>query len=103
MLRRIYRWLSPGGLALLTLGKTAWTGTENSWLGVNVEMYWSHADAATYDRWLRAFGFEILRRRYIPEGDSGHELFLARKAAIGGRGNRPPSTPRVVLGRNRGK
>jgi ubiquinone/menaquinone biosynthesis C-methylase UbiE len=79
LLRRIYRWLSPGGLLLAILGKTAWTGRENSWLGVKAEMYWSHTDAATYDKWLRATGFDILRRKFIPEGNSGHELFLARK------------------------
>ena len=79
LLSRIYRWLRPGGLLLAIVGSEAWTGRESSWLGVEVEMYWSHADAATYERWLGETGFVILRRHFIPEGESGHELFLARK------------------------
>jgi len=79
LFRRIYRWLAPGGLLLAIVGHTQWTGTEVGWLGVNAKMYWSHASAATYEEWLRAAGFEIRRRKFIPEGKSGHEMFLARK------------------------
>lgn len=81
LIRRVSRWLGPRGMFLGVLGKTAWTGRETSWLGMNTPMFWSHTDAGTYDRWLRAEGFQILRRKYIPEGDSGHELFLARKGS----------------------
>ncbi len=79
LLRRIYRWLTPGGLMLAIVGKTAWTGREHGWLGVTAEMYWSHADANTYAHWFRSLGFRVLRRRFIPEGSSGHELFLLQK------------------------
>lgn len=79
LLRRIFRWLTPGGLLLSIVGWTAWTGRESSWLGTGVEMYWSHADADTYETWFRLIGFQVLRRRFVPEGDSGHELFLVRK------------------------
>ena len=43
-------------------------------------MYWSHADQATYLAWLDDAGFDALWIRFIPEGDGGHTLLLARKA-----------------------
>jgi SAM-dependent methyltransferase len=79
LLERIYDWLVPGGLVLLTTGETAWTGTEENWLGSGATMYWSHADAESYDAWLREIGFEILERRRIPEGESAHALFLLQR------------------------
>lgn len=84
---RIAAWLAPGGGFLGTLGNAAWTGTEPDWLGVRgATMYWSHADAATYRRWIGAAGFEILREEFVPEGSGGHQLFLARLTA-------PPQGP----------
>lgn len=74
---RLARWLTGGGYFLAVLGHTAWTGTEADWHGA--EMYWSHADAATYRRWLRQAGFEVLAERFLPEGNGGHTLFTARK------------------------
>jgi SAM-dependent methyltransferase len=79
LLDRIYRWLLPGGILLVTTGEEAYTGVEENWLGSNAAMFWSHADAAAYERWLASAGFEILRRSRVPEGETGHALFLARK------------------------
>jgi cyclopropane fatty-acyl-phospholipid synthase-like methyltransferase len=73
----IRRWLKPGGYLLATVGHRAWTGTEENWLGA--EMYWSHADEATYLTWLRDLAFRILWTRFLPEGDSGHTLLLAQR------------------------
>jgi SAM-dependent methyltransferase len=73
----IQRWLRPGGYLMATVGHAGWTGTEDDWLGA--EMYWSHADAATYRQWLTDLNFAIIWSRFIPEGDGGHTLFLARK------------------------
>jgi SAM-dependent methyltransferase len=81
LLDRMYRWLLPGGILLVTTGEEAYTGVEENWLGSNAPMYWSHADAAAYERWLTEAGFKILRRSRVPEGESGHALFLARKLA----------------------
>jgi ubiquinone/menaquinone biosynthesis C-methylase UbiE len=78
LLARIARWLMPGGLFLVTTGWTAYTGTADRWLGTNVEMYWSHADAGTYERWLQDQGFTVLRRERIPEEGAEHALFLAQ-------------------------
>lgn len=83
LLHRLSHWLRPGGYLLLTAGHASWTGTEENWLGVDGgTMYWSHADAATYRRWLGSLGFSLLQERFIPEGDSGHSLFLSRKDRI---------------------
>jgi 2-polyprenyl-3-methyl-5-hydroxy-6-metoxy-1,4-benzoquinol methylase len=51
LLRDIVRWLRPGG----------------------------QADAATYRSWIRQAGLEITGQQFVPEGDSGHALFWARR------------------------
>jgi ubiquinone/menaquinone biosynthesis C-methylase UbiE len=89
LLGRMFDWLIPGGLLLVTTGETAWTGTEENWLGSGATMYWSHADRESYERWIREIGFEVLDRRRIPEGESSHALFLLRKGAMG------PTEPRA--------
>jgi SAM-dependent methyltransferase len=81
LMTRIHSWLAPRGLFLAVLGHEAWEGTGQGWLGVDVPMFWSHADAATYRRCLRETGFTLDRQEFVPEGDGGHELFLARKRA----------------------
>jgi len=81
LFERVRGWLRPGGYFLGTVGSRAWTGTEENWLGVtDARMAWSHADAETYHAWLAACGFEILRTEFIPEGEGGHTLILARAA-----------------------
>ena len=81
LLGRMYRWLGPEGLLLVTTGSTAYTGVEKNWLGSNATMYWSHADAPTYERWLSAAGFSIERRTVVPEAGAEHVLYLVRKPA----------------------
>jgi hypothetical protein len=41
-------------------------------------MFWDHADTATYLRRLEAAGLARIWHRFVPEGDSGHTLVLAR-------------------------
>ncbi|MCI0395919.1 MAG: class I SAM-dependent methyltransferase [Chloroflexi bacterium] len=77
LLERLYGWLRPGGYLMATVGHTAWTGTEEEWLGA--PMYWSHTDETTYLAWLTSLGFTVHWTRFIPEGDSGHTLLLAQK------------------------
>ncbi|MGD0250770.1 MAG: class I SAM-dependent methyltransferase [Thermoplasmata archaeon] len=79
LISRIHDWLRPDGTLLILTGQVAYTGVEWNWLGSNAKMYWSHDDANTYERWLTATGFEVLRRTHVPEGGDGHALFLARK------------------------
>ena len=71
---RIRRWLRPGGYFLAIVGAMRWTGTE-PYLGA--DMFWDHADTATYLSWLRAARLTPIWNRYIPEGTSGHTLVLA--------------------------
>jgi SAM-dependent methyltransferase len=78
--RLIYRmrnWLRPGGVLLATVGARAWSGHEDDWLGSGAPMWWSHADAASYRRWLTAAGFAIEADEFVPEGAMGHQLLIA--------------------------
>lgn len=79
LFERIYSWLMPGGFFLATLGAEAYTGIERGWLGSEATMYWSHADAGTYQQWLGELGFEPIEQAFVPEGDGGHTRFLVRK------------------------
>jgi len=72
---RIRCWLREGGYLLAITGADRWTGIE-TYLGA--EMFWDHADTATYLGWLTDAQLEPVSHRYIPEGDSGHSLILAR-------------------------
>ncbi len=77
---KMFEWLKPGGFLLASVGSRAWTGTENNWLEVSgATMYWSHADVETYKSWLNELGFKLIREKFIPEGDGGHNLILAQK------------------------
>ncbi|HEX5323619.1 MAG TPA: methyltransferase domain-containing protein [Capsulimonadaceae bacterium] len=78
LFEKIARWLVPGGHFLATLGSNEWTGTRQDWHGGT--MYWSHANRHTYEEWLQVAGFAILAERFLPEGDSGHAVFMAQKA-----------------------
>jgi SAM-dependent methyltransferase len=72
---RIRSWLRQGGYLLAITGADSWTGI-GTYLGA--DMFWDHADTASYLRWLSAARLQPLWHRYIPEGDSGHSLILAR-------------------------
>ncbi|HEY8302201.1 MAG TPA: class I SAM-dependent methyltransferase [Jatrophihabitans sp.] len=80
LLAAFARWLSPGGVLLMTAGSRAWTGTETGWLGGTATMWWSHADAATYRGWLGDAGLRVEDEAFVPEGDGGHSLFWAVRA-----------------------
>jgi SAM-dependent methyltransferase len=75
LLRRIRGWLRPAGLLLAIVGARAWTGTERFF---GADMFWEHADTGSYLDWLQAAGLTPLWDRFIPEGDRGHSLILAR-------------------------
>jgi SAM-dependent methyltransferase len=81
LLARVFRWLAPDGLFLVTTGARAWTGVEEGWLESNAKMYWSHADSRTYEHWLQEVGFQVLRRTFIHEKGAKHALFLVQKRA----------------------
>lgn len=79
LLERVASWLRPGGLFVATTGYWAWTGTEENWLGGGAPMWWSHADVGTYRSWIGQAGLSIEREEFVPEGNSGHALFWARR------------------------
>ncbi|WP_020668036.1 class I SAM-dependent methyltransferase [Amycolatopsis nigrescens] len=81
LLNRIAGWLRPGGRLLATTGHRATTGAESDWLGSGATMWWSQADAETYDSWLGEAGLLVEDRDFVPEGDGGHALFWARRAS----------------------
>lgn len=81
LFKKLHVWLKPEGYLLVTVGTKDWTGTEENWLGVpDATMYWSHADLETYRKWLAELNFEICQMQFVPEGDGGNTLILARKS-----------------------
>ncbi len=79
LLRRVGGWLRPRGWLLAVAGQRAWTGAEENWLGGQATMWWSQADAGAYRGWLEQAGLEVTEQGFVPEGDSGHALFWARR------------------------
>ncbi|WP_339812448.1 class I SAM-dependent methyltransferase [uncultured Imperialibacter sp.] len=79
LIEAMYIWLQAGGCVLAIVGAKAWTGIEKDWIVAGTTMYWSHADSNTYIKWFSSAGFTIEETKYIPEGDSGHTLIIARK------------------------
>jgi len=79
LLRRVAGWLRTGGWLLTVTGEREWTGTEDNWLGGPAAMWWSHAGADTYRAWLEQAGLQVTAQEFVPEGDSGHALFWARR------------------------
>jgi len=86
LLRAIAGWLVVDGLLLLSAGWDAWTGSETDWLDGDATMWWSHADMATYRRWLGETGLQVVAEEFVPEGSSGTQPFL------GTAGSPPPMT-----------
>jgi cyclopropane fatty-acyl-phospholipid synthase-like methyltransferase len=72
---RLATWLRPGGQLIATVGAVDWTAVED-YLGS--PMFWDTTDPETTITWLEAAGFDIVDHRFVPEGDSGHELVHAR-------------------------
>jgi SAM-dependent methyltransferase len=78
LLESISSWLRPDGLLLAVVGAGSWTGMEEDWLGSGAPMWWSHEDTVTHMRWFVDAGLSVVWTRYVPEGDGGHGLVLAR-------------------------
>jgi ubiquinone/menaquinone biosynthesis C-methylase UbiE len=79
LLARMYRWLQPGGILVITTGEESGIAPSPTGMGSNTLIYHAPVDAATYARWLRESGFEVLRRTVVSETGTGPTLFLARK------------------------
>jgi len=80
LFQRMATWLRPGGILLAIVGHEAWTGETDSYLDVpGGKMCWSHAGEDAYVQWIEEAGLAVEWTRFIPEGDSGHTLVLARR------------------------
>ncbi|WP_432937610.1 class I SAM-dependent methyltransferase [Kribbella sp. CA-253562] len=79
LLAKVARWLRPGGWFVCTTGQHEWTGVDGDWLDSGVSMWWSHADADTNRAWIVRSGLTVEEQEFVPEGNSGHVLFWARR------------------------
>jgi len=86
LLRRVHRWLAPGGYLLATVSRVREPAyTEEGFFGVR--MYWSNWSVADYERILRELGFEMRETRVLghgyrddaPRRPESHPLLFARK------------------------
>ena len=77
LLRRVRRWLRPGGLFVVVTGAGRYEGVESDWLGSGAPMFWSHEAPEAYRGWLTELGLRIEHEEFIPEGEGGHQLFRA--------------------------
>ena len=75
----VYQWLTPNGYFLSVVGAGEWTGTESDWITSGTLMYWSHANADTYQSWFIETGFTIIDRYFVTEGKAGHTFFFVQK------------------------
>jgi cyclopropane fatty-acyl-phospholipid synthase-like methyltransferase len=70
LIPRIGRWLRPAGLFLAIVSAQPWGGGGSR----------DRAGASSYLDWLEEAGFTPQWDRFVPEGDGGHSLILARAA-----------------------
>ncbi|HEY32599.1 MAG TPA: methyltransferase domain-containing protein [Dehalococcoidia bacterium] len=86
LLRRIYRWLKPGGYLLATLSYLNEAPYTEDYLGVT--MYWSNYGLEDYKRIIEEIGFTLLKTTVVGHGyreevqasEERHPLIFARKA-----------------------
>jgi ubiquinone/menaquinone biosynthesis C-methylase UbiE len=88
LLRKIQRWLRPGGPFLATLTLTDFEGEDGDWEGWGAPMRWSHYDADTNVGMLREAGFDVVYAEPRAGGGTGNAgetwlWVLARKASRG--------------------
>jgi SAM-dependent methyltransferase len=82
LVRRVARWLRPGGLLLMTLTQGASDGiVEADWLGA--PMFFAGEDPETSLARVRASGFDVVRAELVPQVEFGREVrflwLLARR------------------------
>lgn len=92
LLRRVARWLRPGGGLIVTLGTNGGDAYEDDWLGV--PMYWSSWDRPTNLRLLEAAGLDVLVDTVETSIEDGQPVsfhwVIARKSLTSGWAPRRP-------------
>ena len=82
LLRHLYELLRPGCRLLAVLGAHAWEGTEEDWLGLGAEMYWSHYGREENIEMIERAGFRIEGAKVEADeltGSGAHLFVLADK------------------------
>jgi ubiquinone/menaquinone biosynthesis C-methylase UbiE len=83
LLRRVHRWLRPGGYLLLSEEDSDVPDTFGTWLGQS--MFFSHFDAATTTSLVEAAGFQVLSSEVETQLEDGTPIpylwLLARRRA----------------------
>jgi SAM-dependent methyltransferase len=79
LVRRVYRWLRPGGEFLATWSLAAWEGDDQDWAGWGAPMWWSVHDPDTNLTMLREAGFVITEAEPRTSGDETWLWVEARK------------------------
>ncbi len=81
LLRNLFGFLKPGGWLFAVLGAGASEGSEDDWLGLGAEMWWSHFDAETGLDLLISAGFRAVVSQIEPDNLSrgAHLFVLAEK------------------------
>ena len=86
ILRRIYQWLRPGGLLLISVDAEEHDDLVGDWLGV--PMFFSCFDPQTTKRLVNEAGFELLETAIETQVEQSHDVpflwLLARKAVSKG-------------------
>lgn len=78
---KLYKQLSDGGIAVVTVGHEEWEGYEDNWLGIEgAKMYWSHYAVDKYHEMLNSLNFSLILDEFTPEGNSGHNHLWVQKS-----------------------
>ncbi len=77
LLQDLFAFLKPRGRLFAVLGAGVWEGTEDNWLDLGADMFWSHFDADTGLSLLRNVGFRPVDSKIEPDNlSSGAHLFV---------------------------
>jgi hypothetical protein len=78
LLKTLATFLPPGGPLLITMGASAWEGTEADFHGA--EMFWSHYGADENAQLVESAGFDLELNEIDSSADERHQVILARRA-----------------------
>lgn len=74
--RRMFKWLRPGGVMLVSTGKDDWSDIDEYF---GVPMVWNHPGPKESLQLVKKAGFEVIFERLVTTGGETHYWVLARK------------------------